>query len=240
MPSGHAGGWLGPAALAEVPMVAARAMLTRAVSTVRRPPRVAFVPITPFLGGDRLWRGAGASRDAVPAGLGDEVGVVTRPGVVLGLGAFAGVGGAVVVGELVVAVGDRGQAGGGAGGHAEVVEQVAVVVAAGGAGDAALADPAEMHHRGDRGLGPGSAAEHVEVLGEEHRPGLVLAGVGAGLPAGLEVGGGGGAVEHQVHLARRPGGQPRVDGGGGRRAVVDPLRLAPVLAVAGGEGKENV
>jgi hypothetical protein len=51
MPSGHAGGWLGPAALAEVPMVAARAMLTRAVSTVRRPPRVAFVPITPFLGG---------------------------------------------------------------------------------------------------------------------------------------------------------------------------------------------
>src|SRR5258708_30882005 len=85
---------------------------------------------------------AAVSEDAAAAGLGREVGVVAGRGVVLGRCAFAGVGRSGVVGVLVVAVGDGSQSGEGAGGDAEVVEEVAVVVAVGCAGDAALADPA--------------------------------------------------------------------------------------------------
>src|SRR6266704_356715 len=181
--------------------------------------------------------GSGALVDTVPAGLGGEVGVVAGGGVVLGRGALAGVGCAGVVGVLVVAVGDRGHAGGWAGGDAEVVVEVTVVVAVGGAGDPALAHTALVDHRGDLALGPGSAAQDVEVLGEEHRPRLVVAGVLPGLAAGLVVGSGRGRVEDHVHFPGVAGGEPGVDGGGGGRAVVDLAGGAPVLAVICGVGQ---
>src|SRR5207244_3911227 len=82
--------------------------------------------------------------------------------------------------------------------------------------------------------------QDVQVLGEEHRPRLVLARVLAGLPAGLVVRGRGGPVEHQVHLPGRTGGEPRVDGGRGGRAVVDLRRRTPVPAVAGGVGQVHI
>src|SRR5579859_5408266 len=214
-------------------------------TSVTSRPRAGVNPVAAQGSAARRWpggahHGSSSLEDAVAAGLGGEVGVVAGRSVILGRRALASVSRAGIAGVLVVAVGDRGHARGGAGGHTEVVVEVAVVVAVARAADAALADPAVVDHRGGLDLVPGPPAEDVQVLAEEHRPRLVLAVVRAGLAAGLEVGGGRGAVEHQVHLADRASGQPRLDRGGGGGAVVDTAGLAPVLAVILGVGQVHV
>ena len=59
-------------------------------------------------------------------------------------------------------------------GDTEVVEEVAVVVSAGTAGDPVLTDAAVMHCRRHLGLCPGSAAEDLEVLAENADHGALL------------------------------------------------------------------
>src|SRR5206468_3127210 len=135
---------------------------------------------------------------------------------------------------LVVAVNNRGEAGAGTRGDAEVVVEVAVA----GARDAGLADAAAVDDRRRRAARPGRAGlQGVEVLREPHRPGgppgVGVRGLLRAVVAGL--------VVDDVELAGVSGRRPREDLGAGLagdsvgavpgRAVVPRERVVDVVVV---------